>query len=179
MLFISSVLVFCIALNFSLAFGCFRCFRYKFTNTRLYKKSSQYIDLHRLSINLVEEYHHSPDNSNFTSSIIEEGSYVKIVVPDLRFENVKLKEFMISSIMWYKSFLSPIMPKNCRFIPSCSTYGIEAIQQFGAWKGLMLIVWRIFRCNPTGGSGYDPPIYPPVNYFAGSTSKKRKPFNKK
>ncbi len=47
-------------------------------------------------------------------------------------------------------------PSPCRFTPSCSTYGIEALQIHGAVKGTGLTAWRIARCNPWGGHGYDP-----------------------
>mmetsp|Transcript_3880 Transcript_3880/g.5335 ORF Transcript_3880/g.5335 Transcript_3880/m.5335 type:complete len:150 (+) Transcript_3880:1-450(+) len=82
-----------------------------------------------------------------------------------------LKRFMLDSIKWYRKSLSPIMPPNCRFFPSCSNYGIDAIEQFGPWKGGFLTAWRIFRCNPFGGSGYDPPKWPPPNFFSGSNSR--------
>ena len=72
---------------------------------------------------------------------------------------------MISTIKWYKSTISPLMPKNCRFLPTCSSYGIEALEKYGNTKGLILTAWRIIRCNPTGGYGYDPVQWPPVNYF--------------
>lgn len=84
----------------------------------------------------------------------------------------RLQELMIAWIRWYRSTLSPFMPPNCRFFPSCSNYAIESVEQFGAWRGGILIAWRLIRCNPTGGSGYDPPIWPPPNYRAGSTTKK-------
>lgn len=84
-----------------------------------------------------------------------------------------LKKTLISWVQWYKDTLSPIMPPNCRFLPSCSSYSIESIQKFGPAKGLMLTAWRLLRCNPFGGSGYDPPQWPPPDYNAGSTSKSR------
>lgn len=85
--------------------------------------------------------------------------------------NDMAENFMKESIMWYKNTLSPIMPPRCRFLPSCSTYGLQSIDKYGPWKGGVLTAWRIFRCNPTGGSGYDPPVWPPPGYFAGSTTK--------
>ena len=45
---------------------------------------------------------------------------------------------------------------TCKFIPTCSQYGIEAIEKYGAWKGGWLTVWRILRCNPFSKGGYDP-----------------------
>lgn len=84
--------------------------------------------------------------------------------------NPQLKQFMIDAIMWYKTSLSPLMPKNCRFLPTCSQYGLDAINKYGSIRGGLLTIWRIFRCNPIGGSGYDAPIWPPPSYFAGSNT---------
>ncbi len=47
-------------------------------------------------------------------------------------------------------------PSPCRFTPSCSTYALESLQTHGVMKGSYLAVWRILRCNPWGGQGYDP-----------------------
>ena len=57
---------------------------------------------------------------------------------------------------FYQKYISPLKPPTCRFTPSCSQYAIEAIRKHGPFKGLYLAVWRILRCNPWGGSGYDP-----------------------
>lgn len=59
-------------------------------------------------------------------------------------------------IRGYQIGLSPFLPSSCRFHPSCSRYGIEALDRFGLIKGLWLTTWRILRCNPFGGKGYDP-----------------------
>ena len=45
---------------------------------------------------------------------------------------------------------------TCKFIPTCSQYGIEAIEKYGAFNGGMLTIWRILRCNPFSKGGYDP-----------------------
>jgi len=71
---------------------------------------------------------------------------------------------MISSIKFYKSYISPLLPPACRFVPTCSQYGIAAIEKFGPVKGGVLTVWRLMRCTPIGGKGYDPPKWPPVRY---------------
>ena len=63
---------------------------------------------------------------------------------------------LIQPIRFYQRFISPLTPATCRFMPTCSTYAIEAIRKHGPFKGLALAVWRILRCNPWGGSGYDP-----------------------
>jgi len=59
-------------------------------------------------------------------------------------------------IVLYRRFVSPFTPPSCRFTPTCSEYAIQAIRKHGPFKGLALAVWRILRCNPWGGSGYDP-----------------------
>jgi len=71
---------------------------------------------------------------------------------------------MIASIGFYKDWISPILPPACRFVPTCSQYGVQAIKEFGPTKGLVLTTWRIMRCTPLGGKGYDPPKWPPVPY---------------
>lgn len=59
-------------------------------------------------------------------------------------------------IRGYKLAVSPLMPPACRFVPTCSEYGYEAIAKYGIIRGGRLALWRILRCNPFGGSGYDP-----------------------
>jgi putative membrane protein insertion efficiency factor len=56
----------------------------------------------------------------------------------------------------YKRGISPLMPPACRFVPTCSEYGYEAIAKYGIIRGGRLALWRLLRCNPVGGSGYDP-----------------------
>ncbi len=57
----------------------------------------------------------------------------------------------------YQKFVSPALPSNtCRFYPSCSHYGYQAIYRYGAIKGLFMAVWRVLRCNPFNPGGYDP-----------------------
>lgn len=63
---------------------------------------------------------------------------------------------LILPIRFYQKCISPLTPATCRFTPTCSHYAIEAIRKHGPFKGLALAVWRILRCNPWGGSGYDP-----------------------
>lgn len=75
---------------------------------------------------------------------------------------------MIMAIGFYKKFISPLLPPACRFLPTCSQYGVQAIEKFGPTKGLVLTAWRLARCSPFGGRGFDPPIWPPVPYWYGS-----------
>jgi putative membrane protein insertion efficiency factor len=74
------------------------------------------------------------------------------------------RKAMVNTIGFYKSYISPLLPPACRFTPTCSQYGIQAIEEYGPQKGLILIAWRLLRCSPIGGRGYDPPKWPPVSY---------------
>ncbi|MDE6134114.1 MAG: membrane protein insertion efficiency factor YidD [Muribaculaceae bacterium] len=66
-------------------------------------------------------------------------------------------------IRFYRSFISPLTPPSCRFTPTCSRYALEALRLHGPVKGSALALRRICRCNPWGGSGYDPvPLDPPA-----------------
>ncbi|MBR2444808.1 MAG: membrane protein insertion efficiency factor YidD [Clostridia bacterium] len=56
----------------------------------------------------------------------------------------------------YKKYISPYLPKACRFTPTCSEYAIEAIERFGVIRGSLLAGYRILRCNPYSKGGYDP-----------------------
>ena len=71
---------------------------------------------------------------------------------------------MVASIGFYKRFISPLLPPACRFLPTCSQYGVQAIEEFGPSKGAILTAWRLLRCSPLGGKGYDPPRWPPVEF---------------
>ena len=72
----------------------------------------------------------------------------------------KLRETLIFCLIVpvraYQRLFSPFLPSSCRFTPTCSRYMIEALRKRGPLVGLLLGLWRICRCNPLGGSGYDP-----------------------
>lgn len=59
-------------------------------------------------------------------------------------------------IRFYQTVISPIIGPKCRFTPTCSQYGLEAIKKYGPLKGGWMTLKRIGRCHPWGGSGYDP-----------------------
>lgn len=67
-----------------------------------------------------------------------------------------LKYILIALLRFYQGAISPLTPPSCRFVPTCSQYGIEAIQKYGAFKGGWLTLKRLSRCHPWGGSGFDP-----------------------
>ena len=66
-----------------------------------------------------------------------------------------IKKILISIIRLYQLLLSPFLGNNCRFLPSCSNYSIEAINEYGVFKGLYLAIKRILKCHPWGSYGYD------------------------
>lgn len=66
------------------------------------------------------------------------------------------REALCLPIRAYKKFISPGLGHNCRFVPSCSEYAMEAIRTHGCIKGLVLAVWRLARCQPFGKWGFDP-----------------------
>jgi putative membrane protein insertion efficiency factor len=65
-------------------------------------------------------------------------------------------KLLISLFAFYQRYISPSLPPSCRFYPTCSHYGIEAIGKYGALKGGWLSLKRILRCHPWGGHGHDP-----------------------
>lgn len=56
----------------------------------------------------------------------------------------------------YQKFISPLFPPSCRFYPTCSEYAIQAFTKHGIFKGGLMAIWRILRCNPFNKGGYDP-----------------------
>lgn len=67
-----------------------------------------------------------------------------------------VSRFFIWLIKFYQKHISPHKIPCCRFTPSCSAYAVEAISVHGAFKGLLLSVKRVLRCNPLCKGGYDP-----------------------
>ncbi|KYD30408.1 hypothetical protein B4110_2971 [Parageobacillus toebii] len=67
-----------------------------------------------------------------------------------------VKKLLISFIRFYQIFISPLKPPTCRFYPTCSHYGLEAVKRFGAIKGGWLTIKRILKCHPFHPGGFDP-----------------------
>ena len=74
----------------------------------------------------------------------------------VNFISALAKWTLLMPILFYSRFITPFTPPSCRFTPTCSEYARQAIIKHGPIKGLALAIWRILRCNPWGGSGYDP-----------------------
>ena len=75
----------------------------------------------------------------------------------LKKEVARMKRFLLWLIRFYRKYLSGLKGySTCKYYPTCSQYGLEAIEKYGALKGGALAVWRILRCNPFSKGGYDP-----------------------
>jgi uncharacterized protein len=66
------------------------------------------------------------------------------------------KKVFLAIIRFYQLIISPLKPPSCRFYPTCSHYGMEAVQRFGALKGGWLTIKRILKCHPFHPGGLDP-----------------------
>ena len=75
----------------------------------------------------------------------------------LKKEVAQMKRILIGMIKFYRKYLSGLKRySTCKYYPTCSQYGLEAIEKYGALKGGLLAAWRILRCNPFSKGGYDP-----------------------
>jgi hypothetical protein len=64
-------------------------------------------------------------------------------------------KLFIGIIYFYQAFISPLLGAKCRYNPTCSVYGMEAIRKYGPFKGGWLALKRFLSCHPWGKSGYD------------------------
>jgi putative membrane protein insertion efficiency factor len=60
------------------------------------------------------------------------------------------------AIRVYQATLSPVLPTQCKFTPTCSHYGLGCIRKYGTLRGSVLTTWRLIRCNPFSTGGFDP-----------------------
>lgn len=69
----------------------------------------------------------------------------------------KIKKMIMAVLYFYQKYISPLKRKStCIYIPTCSTYAIQAIEKYGVVKGCYLSLKRLIRCNPFAKGGYDP-----------------------
>ncbi|MES2770416.1 MAG: membrane protein insertion efficiency factor YidD, partial [Pseudomonadota bacterium] len=70
--------------------------------------------------------------------------------------NKSFMNLLLALVRIYRYVISPLLGSRCRYFPSCSAYAIEAIEKYGALKGMYLVLKRIFRCHPFCAGGFDP-----------------------
>lgn len=63
---------------------------------------------------------------------------------------------LLAPIRAYQRFISPALPRRCKYEPTCSAYAVDAVRELGVVRGLILAGWRLLRCNPFSRGGYDP-----------------------
>ena len=71
---------------------------------------------------------------------------------------MSVRHLAIGPLLFYKRFGSPLLPRACRFHPTCSEYAMDIIRIHGLGRGLWLSFRRLLRCHPFHAGGYDPPI---------------------
>ena len=67
-----------------------------------------------------------------------------------------LTAVLLAPLRAYQRFVSPALPRRCKYYPTCSAYAVDAVREFGVIRGLVLAGWRLLRCNPLSHGGYDP-----------------------
>jgi hypothetical protein len=66
---------------------------------------------------------------------------------------------VLAPVRLYQRFVSPALPRRCKYHPTCSAYAVDAIRELGVVRGLIVAGWRLLRCNPFSHGGYDPIEY--------------------
>ena len=66
-----------------------------------------------------------------------------------------LRAVAVAPVRFYQRFISPVLPRRCKYHPSCSQYAVDAVRRFGILRGVVLAAWRLVRCNPLSDGGVD------------------------
>ncbi len=66
------------------------------------------------------------------------------------------RALVLAPIRLYQRAISPLLPRRCKYEPTCSAYASQSVQRFGILRGVVLAGWRLLRCNPWSHGGYDP-----------------------
>jgi uncharacterized protein len=69
---------------------------------------------------------------------------------------VTARGIAVAPVRAYRRFVSPALPRRCKYHPSCSAYAVQAVETYGILRGAVLAAWRLLRCNPFSNGGYDP-----------------------
>jgi len=90
--------------------------------------------------------------------LIEQDYSKEPSIRDFKVTILNIPQFLILALIrFYQKIISPGLPGNtCRFYPTCSHYGYQAVYKYGAIKGFFIAIYRVFRCNPFNPGGYDP-----------------------
>jgi putative membrane protein insertion efficiency factor len=67
-----------------------------------------------------------------------------------------LSRVLVAPISLYQRLISPLLPRRCKYEPTCSAYAVEAVRAHGPLRGVVLAAWRVLRCNPFSHGGHDP-----------------------
>jgi putative membrane protein insertion efficiency factor len=67
-----------------------------------------------------------------------------------------LRTIAVAPIVTYQRYVSPALPRSCRYHPTCSAYAVQAVGELGILRGVVLAAWRLLRCNPFSHGGHDP-----------------------
>ena len=67
-----------------------------------------------------------------------------------------VRAVVLAPIHFYRRFISPLFPRRCKYLPTCSDYAVQAVRDYGVLRGFVLAGWRLLRCNPWSHGGYDP-----------------------
>jgi putative membrane protein insertion efficiency factor len=68
----------------------------------------------------------------------------------------RLRALVLAPLRAYHRFVSPALPRRCKYEPTCSAYAEQAIRELGVARGSLVALWRLARCNPFSNGGYDP-----------------------
>jgi putative membrane protein insertion efficiency factor len=67
-----------------------------------------------------------------------------------------MRSVLVAPVRAYQRFVSPALPKRCKYHPTCSAYAVQAVRTYGVFRGVVLAAWRLLRCNPWSHGGFDP-----------------------
>jgi len=81
---------------------------------------------------------------------------MKKILNIIKIFNIILEKIFVLLILFYQKFISPLIPRCCRFYPTCSEYALQAIKKYGILKGTGKAIIRILKCHPYHPGGYDP-----------------------
>ena len=86
------------------------------------------------------------------------ANYKKFIIKLISLSTNLPKILALQLLKFYRYFIGPMLPRACRFYPSCSAYSLEAYSHFGFLKGSFLTLKRLLKCHPFNAGGFDPVI---------------------